>query len=155
MSKSLIRITFLLMFFGVLHTSAQSSKKVTYKSVKYNENVNVPLSISEKEMIEEVYKGWAAKEILDNPLRLKQIKHLLRNRIRIIKIDIKAKQKSCQLLSEIELFNHYNKDLKRDELFNKDKFNPLKYDFNFYSSIPVMYRVDGTNYYIQIMSQFQ
>jgi hypothetical protein len=105
--------------------------------------------------IKDVYQESAKKEVLDSPIRVKQLKHLLRNRIRIIKIDIREKQRPCQLLSDIELFNPYNKALKREVVFNKENFNPLKYNFNFYPSATIMYRVDGTNYYIQIKSQFQ
>jgi hypothetical protein len=155
MSISLLRFFAIFLLIVPLGMNAQTSKKMTYKSVKYKANVDAPLTNSEMGKIKEVYQESAKKEVLDSPIRVKQLKHLLRNRIRIIKIDIREKQRPCQLLSDIELFNPYNKALKREVVFNKENFNPLKYNFNFYPSATIMYRVDGTNYYIQIKSQFQ
>ncbi|VAW36026.1 hypothetical protein MNBD_GAMMA01-1060, partial [hydrothermal vent metagenome] len=38
--------------------------------------------------------------------------------------------------------------------FNKNTFNPLKYTFDFYSRGGYMYKVDNTNYFIIIKSQY-
>lgn len=56
-------------------------------------------------------------------------------------------------LSSIELEHKVNPNLKRDETFNPETFNPLKYRLNFYSKVTEMYRVDGTNYIIVIQGQ--
>ena len=155
MSTSLVKYICILLLTLPLATNGQSQNNKTFKGVNYKANVDAPLTNAEMVKIREVYQESTEKQILDNPIRVKHMKHLLRNRIRVIEINIKAKQKPCQLLSEIDLFNDYNKNLKRDEVFNKNNFNPLKYKFKFFESIPMMYRVDGTNYYIQIRSQFQ
>jgi hypothetical protein len=158
MSTFIIKFIFIFLLIVPLAISGQngqSEKHLNLKGVVYKANVDAPLTSSEMAKIKEVYQESTQKQILDHPIRVKHLKHLLRNRIRIIKIDIKAKQKPCQLLSEIDLFNDYNKDLKRDQPFNKKDFNPLKYSFKFFEPIPIMYRVDGSNYYIQIQSQFQ
>jgi hypothetical protein len=51
--------------------------------------------------------------------------------------------------------NYYVSDLQRDANFNPQNFNPLKYLFNFYSRGTQMYRVDNTNYFIIIESQYK
>lgn len=155
MLKLFLKCCAILVFIIPIGMSAQSSKPSVYKGVKYKANVDAPLTQTELEKIKEVYQESTKDQVLDKPMHLKRIKHLLRNRIEIITIDIIEKQRPCPLLSEIELFNHYNRNLQRDALFNKNTFNPLKYNFEFFASTPKMYRVDGTNYFIQIKSQFQ
>lgn len=155
MLRLLFRFFALVLFLVPAEIIAQAPITSNSKSVKYNSSVDAPLTSIELEKIKEVYQESTKEQVLNQPLHLKRIKHLLRNRIRIIKIDIREKQKPCQLLSEIEMFDHYNKNLKRDLVFDQNTFNPLKYNFEFYAATPKMYRVDGTNYYIQIKSQFQ
>ncbi len=155
MFYSLLKGAIILIFLIPTQISAQASNIPISKAVKYRDNVNAPLTQSELEKINEVYQNNTKDQVLERPMHLKRIKHLLRNRIRIITIDRIDKQRGYQLMSEVELFNHYNSNLKRDVVFNKETFNPLKYSFEFFAPIPKMYRVDGTNYFIQIKSQFQ
>ncbi len=122
--------------------------------VKYKPNVDAPLTAKELAQITEVYGIHAEKEILSRPQRVKDIKHLLRNRIEIKQFSGND-MKPCPMLSEISLFDAYVKDLKRDTNFNPDDFNPLKYNFVFFSRAAAMYKVDNTNYYIIIKSQHQ
>ena len=139
-----------------LNTNAQSSKqRQPLPLVKYNSNVNNPLSSSEMTMLREVYGDALEKDILSKPQRLKDIKNILRNRVEIVEISNPSNQKKCTLLSEVPLFDVYVKTLKRDTFFNKSTFNPLKYYFKFYSRGTHLYRVDNTNYFIIIKSQHQ
>ena len=64
-------------------------------------------------------------------------------------------KKPYVLLSKIPLNTAFVKNLKRDSSFNPNDFNPLKYNFNLFTKNGGMYRVDGTNTYIIIKSQYQ
>lgn len=146
-----------LFFTMLLSTTAFSQRKIKPQPlplVKYNSNVNAPLTAKELAQIKEVYGAEAEKEVLNRPQRVKDIKNILRNRV-VIKQMPGAELKPYPLLSEVTLFDAYVPTLKRDAEFNPKDFNPLKYNFNFYSIGAYMYRVDHTNYYIIIKSQHQ
>lgn len=130
---------------------SQSSRK--QKIVSYDNNVNSPLTSSERAMITEVYGNKANANVYTIPQRLKDIKNILRNRVEIKVISNPNDQKECTLLSEVPLLNYYVDDLQRDSNFDPQSFNPLKYLFNFYSYGTHMYRVDNTDYFILIKSQ--
>ena len=121
-------------------------------AIDYPSNVDAPLSKNEKAMIKEVYQSKAIQEVFNNDF-LKDIKHLLRNRILIYEENNPKAQKKTTLLSEVPLFDDYNKDLKRDKKFDVSNFNPLKYKLDFFANGTYLYRVDNTNYFIQITSQ--
>lgn len=123
--------------------------------VQYKANVDAPLSSFERQQLEEVYGDKLNSYILSKPQRLKAIKNILRNRVEILEFSNPQDQKESKLLSEVSLFNYYVPELKRDLVFNKNNFNPLKYNFSFYSRGASMYRVDNTNYYILIKPQYQ
>ena len=130
---------------------AQNQKDLKTPIVSFKNNVNLPLSNEEKELIREVYQ----KEynlITENLERLRFIKNLVRNRVEVRVLNDFPKQ--VKLLSEVPLFNKYNAELRRKR-FDKDDFNPLSYNFDFYSKTTQIYRVDNTNYYIIIKSQYQ
>ena len=122
---------------------------------KYNENVKLPLTANERAQIIEVYGESADEYVFSNPHRLKTIKHILRNRVVVKMISDENSKKACDKLSEVSVFNGFVPDLKRDQTFNPNSFNPLKYNFEFYSRSAAMYQVDNTNYYIIIKSQYQ
>lgn len=57
----------------------------------------------------------------------------------------------CRLLSSVYLKNKCNPQIIYDvDRFNLYTFNPLKYLFSFKSTSVAYYRVDGTNYIIEI-----
>jgi len=152
--RLLLAMNFL--FCGIaINVNAQSK---TYKQplsvINYNNNVNAPLKSKELSQIQEVYSNKAKDYVLSKPQRLKDIKNILRNRVVITTISYLQKQKKCEALSQVPLFNIYNKSLTRS-VFNELNFNPLKYNFDFYSRGTSMYRVDNTNYFIIIKSQYQ
>ena len=156
MTRIIIYSIFTLCLLFSLNGYAQSYiTKQPARVVSYNENVNQPLSFEELSFIKEVYGDYAQRDILNRPQRLKDVKNILRNRLEIVNIPNPNNQKLCKLLSEVPLFDAYVDNLKRDVVFNKNTFNPLKYVFDFYSRGGAIYRVDNTNYFIKIKSQYQ
>ncbi len=119
--------------------------------VKLTANIKAPLTHKENVQLQEVYGEMLYEYVLNNPQRLKDIKNILRKRVSVV--EIPNFNKEGALLSQIPLFNNYNKNLRRKR-FKKDTFNPLKYYFDFYSKGTKIYRVDRTNYYIIIKSQY-
>ena len=132
-------------------TGQQSKHKNPLHIAKYDDNVKLPLTAKERAQIIEVYGDSADKLVFSNPHMLKSIKHILRNRVIIKLITDENKKKACPKISEVSLFE----DSESDKVFNPNDFNPLKYNFNFYSRAGGIYQVDNTNYYIIIKSQYQ
>uniref|UniRef100_UPI00404AFF6C hypothetical protein n=1 Tax=Gelidibacter sp. TaxID=2018083 RepID=UPI00404AFF6C len=135
-----------------------SQKKDTrqpLRLVKYKPNVDAPLTAKELAQIKEVYGDKTQSDVLNHPQRVKDFKHLLRNRVEIREIPSTENQKPCLLLSEVSLFDSNVPNLTRDKTFNPETFNPLKYNFNFFARGGYMYKVDNTNYFIIIKSQYQ
>lgn len=153
MKKLLLILTVIIMPFGV--SGQQSNHKNPLPLAKYDDNVSLPLTANERAQIIEAYGDYADKYVFNNPHRLKSIKHILRNRVVIKLVTDEKNKKAAPKLSEVSVFNGFVSDLKRDKTFNPNNFNPLKYNFEFYSRAAAMYQVDNTNYYIIIKSQFQ
>lgn len=133
----------------------QKVRKQPLPLAKFEDNVKLPLTSKERSQITEVYGEYADKYIFNNENRLRGFKQILRNRVVIKKITDKNEIKECPNLSEVPLFNKFAPELKRDDNFNPEDFNPLKYSFKFYSIGASMYKVDNTDYYIIIKSQHQ
>lgn len=133
----------------------QKQSKHPTPLAKFEKNVELPLSAKERQQIIEVYGEFADEYVFNNKNRLKTIKQILRNRVVIKQINDDKDKKPCPKLSEVPLFNAYVPELERDQNFNPQDFNPLKYNFQFYSVGAYMYQVDNTNYYIIIKSQHQ
>ena len=133
--------------------SQTKQKQKPLKHVVYNNNVDAPLTASELQKINEVYGEHAEEDILSKPQRLKDIKNILRNRVEIIEVTEKDLS-SFTNLSTVPLLKVYNKGLSRDASYNARTFNPLKYQFNFYSRDgSKTYRFDNSQYLIIIKSQ--
>jgi hypothetical protein len=153
MKKLIIIITLILI---PLYISGQQSEHINpLPLAKYNDNVNLPLTANERAQITEAYGKSADKLVFNNPHRLKSIKHILRNRVEIKLIIDQSNTKPCPKLSEVSFFDGSSSGTKKEEPFNPNNFNPLKYNFDFYSRAASMYQVDQTNYYIIIKSQYQ
>lgn len=133
----------------------QTKQKNPLPLAKFDDNVKLPLTAKERAQIIEVYGEDADKYVFNDPHRLKSIKHILRNRVVIKLISNENEKKPCPKLSEVSLFDGFVSDLERDKNFNPENFNPLKYNFEFYSRASAIYQVDNTNYYIIIKSQYQ
>jgi hypothetical protein len=148
--KSLLFLSLFLSVSG-FYVYAQNHKDLKTPVVTFNNNVKLPLSADEKKLIKEVYQEEYYL-ITENPERLRFVKNILRNRLEIKVLNNFPKE--VELLSEVPLFNKYNARLKRKR-FDKDNFNPLSYNFDFYSKTTQIYKVDNSDYYIIIKSQYQ
>ncbi|WP_299115085.1 hypothetical protein [uncultured Winogradskyella sp.] len=133
---------------------AQSQKQIL-PLAKYGDNLSEPLSSKERAFIDEVYGDKANKFVYSSSHRLKAIKHILRNRVVIEKVNSSDIKKEYTQLSNVPLQTGFVSNLKRDKIFNPITFNPLKYNLKFYGDTGAIYRVDDTNYYIIIKSQYQ
>lgn len=153
MRKTLLFFCTLFLSSIVFTVNGQSVSKISVsKTVVFKPNVSFPLNGTEKKMLTEVYGESLKENILDSPQRLKSIKNILRNRVEVLSISNYSKD--YKLLSQVPLFDKYNASLKR-EIFNSSKFNPLKYSFDFYTKQTQVFRVDNTDYYVVIKSQYQ
>lgn len=152
--KLLLPLAFIFSVLTVNTSFSQSNQKQKpLKHVIYNDNVEAALTANELKQINEVYGEHAEEDILSKPQRLKDVKHILRNRIEIMELPGKDLS-SFTNLSTVPLFNHYNKALNRDASYNASTFNPLKYQFNFYSREgSKTYRFDNSQYLVVIKSQ--
>jgi len=101
----------------------------------------------------EVFGDQLEKLVLNDKDRLNGLNLLLEKRVKII-IEPYATFESYPKLSEFSVNNSYNKDLKRDDVFDINTFNVLKYNLSFFSNREIKYyRVDNTDYLIKILSQ--
>lgn len=151
--KLKLRFTFALFFsIGVFTATAQAVKKQQPLTViNYGETINAPLTAKELSFIKEAYGENAEKYILNNPQRVKDIKHIFRNRVTIQEYKNKDLS-SVKLLSTVPKIN---KNASVESTINANTFNALNYDFNFYtrSTEILTYRVDNTSYLITIKPQ--
>ncbi len=99
--------------------------------------------------IQEVYGDKYQELVTNDPEHLQFLNDIVTNRIKIIESPYDSQEK-YKKLSEVALLNKYNSALTRDMVFDPLTFNPLKYDMVFSSKLPVVYRVDNTNYLIMI-----
>jgi len=114
----------------------------------YPENINIPFTDSELAKLKVAYKDQLQNQILNRPVRIKDVKDILRNRVYIYQENIKDIS-TIPLLSNIPTFDIYNQKLNRP-IFNKNDFNPLLYNFNFFLKTKQTYRVDNTNFLVVI-----
>jgi len=132
---------------GVVIAQNDSNSQQTWIT-QYPSNVELPLSHDERIKLDNAYGSELKNQILDRPIRVKDIKDILRNRIDIYQENIKDVS-TIPLLSNVPIFNIYNHKLNRP-VFNRNNFNPLLYNFNFFSKTKQIYRADNTNYLIVI-----
>ena len=111
--------------------------------IELNDNVNNPLTEKEIIFIKTAMGEEAYNKIINFNALEKNIKDILRNRFQILTKRFYPSEK-LQKLSSITNSNS-------PQIFNKNNFNPLLYDFDFESFESQIYRVDGTDYIINII----
>lgn len=148
MKKAIFFFSILLFLnFGAVIAQNNSNKYDSWVT-QYPENIITPFTNDELAKLEEVYGDELKNKILDRPVRIKDIKDIFRNRVYVYQENNKDLSK-IQLLSEVPVFDIYN-DKSVRPTFNGNNFNPLLYNFNFFSKTKQIYRVDNTNYLIII-----
>ena len=139
------RIILLLSLFFLISIHNIESQNKNYNSwtIEFNENVYSPLNDIEIKYILEAYGESTYKRILNiNPLLL-NIKDILRNRVEILK----KKYYKNEEIKKLSLVKKTNSN----PIFDINDFNPLLYDFDFESKKNQIYRVDNTDYLINIL----
>lgn len=153
--NQIILVLSIFCFCSTINSHSQSANTITNEGVVYKSNVFLPLTDNELRMIKEVYGDNTEKVVLKNPELLNDLKSLLRNRIVIFQVSDQSKQKEGKLLSEIPLNNRYNPDMKRSIFKDVESFNPLLYNLDFFSKGSYLYRIDDTDYFIKLTSQYR
>ncbi|NIK93193.1 hypothetical protein GZ212_13605 [Mangrovimonas sp. CR14] len=152
-----LKLLMLTAFVGFLCQFGYSQGKRTNpkltQTINFKTNVEDPLTDKEFKMLKEVYGDRLDELVLNKPQRLKDLKNILRNRVQFIEYP-QGNDKPYPLLSEVPLFNNYVQGLTRDAHPKKETFNPLKYNFSFYERYNLTFRIDNTNWFIIILSQF-
>lgn len=139
------RIILLLSLFFLISIHNIESQNKNYNSwtIEFNENVHRPLNDIEIKYILEAYGESTYKRIINiNPLLL-NIKDILRNRVEILK----KKYYKNEEIKKLSLVKKTNSN----QIFDINDFNPLLYDFDFESKKNQIYRVDNTDYLINIL----
>ena len=144
-----------LVIFGILisSTAFSQTKRESQKPLSvivYNANVEASLTAEELRFITEVYGDKTQDDVLNQPHILKEIKNILRNRVEIMN----AGDKNLDALQKLSSVDLVNMESVPEFSFNPKTFNPLKYNFNFYSRNSSYYHVDNTSFYIYIKSQY-
>lgn len=147
--KKLIYFVLVIIASGSIY--AQKSSEVLQSVACIDDNTETPLTTKERAFIDEVYGDYAQKLFYSNEQRLKYVKQILRNRVTINYYENKDLS-SLKPLSQVPLVDGMNQNLRRDVSYNKNTFNPLKYNFNFFSrqEQSSYYRIDNTQYLITI-----
>lgn len=123
---------------------------VQSQELKIDKNQNNSAGIDKR--IVEVFGNQLENLVLNDTQRLSDLTDILDNRTEIIEQKNTSNEKYLKL-SSVPLFNKYNQNLERDKIFNKNNFNVLKYDLEFYAKSVKVYRIDNTNYLLVIQPQ--
>ena len=135
-------LLFSLVFLSYSYIFSQSNKHNSW-IIDLNENVNEPLSEKEQLYIQDAYGADIFKKFKKIKALEINIKNILRNRVQILNKKF-AVNESFPKLSSVPNSN-------KSSGFNPNNFNPLLYDFDFDSYTGQTYRVDGTDYLINII----
>ena len=131
-----------LVFFSCSFIFSQSEKHNSW-IIDINENVNTPLTLQEQLYIKAAYGNSVYERIVSIKPLEQNIKDILRNRVKIL-IKKYSPDESIIGLSSV---NSSSQSIK----FNPKDFNPLIYEFNFDSENGQIFRVEGTDYIINII----
>lgn len=102
--------------------------------------------------IKEVYQDQAQKVVYSNAAWYKSLKKLIVERLKIVK-QAPVQGKKYPKLTEMGMLDTYNQSLKHDPVFNKNTFNPLKYNLEYFARSLKVYRIDNTDYLLMILPQ--
>lgn len=137
-------------------------RKITWLLALFLMLINVELSAQTVKpepanfdrFISEVYTNQGASQITPDTRRYAFMQTFINERITYVQYDPKKLEVLNYVkLSQIPLYDTYNKSLQRDMSFNPASFNPFKYQFEFYGPQKQYIHVDNSNYVIVITPQ--
>jgi len=137
-----LKYPLLLIFFSCSFIFSQSSIHNSWIT-DLNENVNPKLTNQEIGFIKSAYGDATFKKIISIKALEKNIKDILRNRVQFL-------NKKFILGENIPKLSSISNG-STPIVFNQKRFNPLLYDIDFESSENQIYRVDGTDFIINII----
>tara|TARA_B100000401_G_scaffold434267_1_gene374106 strand:+ start:708 stop:1145 length:438 start_codon:yes stop_codon:yes gene_type:complete len=132
----------LFLFFSSSFIFSQSNEHDLW-IIDFNENLNSPLTSQELVLISNAFDNEAIKRIKKIKALEKNIKDILRNRVKILTKKFNVEEE----LPKLSTITNQNSP----KIFNKINFNPFLYDFDFESIESQIYRVDGTDFIINII----
>ena len=131
-----------LLFFSCSFLFSQSDK-INSWSYNSNKNLDYPFTNQELSFIDNAFDEETLKRINKIKALEKYVKDILRNRVQILNKKYHTNENLPKLSSV--------SSAATTKIFNKNIFNPLLYDFDFDSQISQIYRVDGTDYIINVI----
>ena len=130
------------LFFTFSFIFSQSDKHNPW-IIELDESVANPLTNQEIRFIKSALSEEAYYRIINVKALEQNIKDILRNRVQILT----KKYFTSEKFPKLSTISNSNSSQK----FNKHNFNPLLYDFDFESFESQIYRVNGTDYIINII----
>ena len=137
-------ITLLVLFFSCSFAFSQSDM-INSSDTNPEINVDYPFTSQELSFIENAFDDETLKRINKIKPLEKYVKVILRNRVQILSKKYQTNE-NLPKLSSVSTFTTIKK-------FNTNNFNPLLYNFDFDSQKSQIYRVDGTDLIINIISK--
>jgi len=139
----MLRITSLFLLILISLNTYSQTKKENPWIIDFKENVNLPFTEKEVNYIVTAYGEKVFERIKKIKPLEKNIKDILRNRVEIL-------TKKFYPSENIPILSSVNKSKNKTQ-FNINNFNPLLYDFDFDSNRSHIYRVQGTDYIINVI----
>jgi len=130
------------LFFSYTFVFSQSDKHTPW-IIKSAQNLNDPFTSHELVLINSAFDDETLKRIDKINALKKYVKDILRNRVQILS----KKYSQDEILPKLSSISSLN----TPQTFNKRNFNPLLYGFDFNTKKTQIYRVDGTDYIINII----
>ena len=131
-----------LLFFSCSFLFSQSDKIDSW-SYNSNKNLDYPFTKQELSFIDNAFDNETLIRINKIKALEKYVKDILRNRVQILNKKYHTNENLPKLSSV--------SSATTTKIFNKNSFNPLLYNFDFDSQISQIYRVDGTDYIINVI----
>ncbi|MFN4234142.1 MAG: hypothetical protein ACK4IK_04990 [Bacteroidia bacterium] len=114
--------------------------------------VNFSNAQSIDDKIIEVYGDLNGSFFKGNKSLYESFENLLSKRIKIEEMPYRNDEKFIKI-SSLQILNKYNSNLKHEKFESIEKFNPLKYNMEFFSNSMKVYRIDDTNFILIINPQ--
>lgn len=116
----------------------------------FSQNQNYSDAFIEK-CIREVFNDKANELVFESSsVRLRVLNRFMKHQT-YVEYHPEYRGKKFTSTNELPLFNKYNYSLKRDVIYNKEIFNPLKYNISMNPKKKMMYRIADTDYILYVL----